>query len=117
MSLMPETCPQHRYRYKPCSVCEKLATLYRLPEPEKSRLSSVLLFLDEHREVDVLPESSRVFSDLKVDDYSIGHSIQKLTELVWRLAPYPDFFPEKRRLAAQARDFLEGLIDAETDNA
>lgn len=112
MNLMPERCRRHPYQSVPCFFCAKLRSLYKGSDVERFRVSAVLEFIEKHSRIQTVMEAQNVFVELRVDDGSIRYAIQKLNELVWRLAPYPDFVPEQRKVAACARDFLEEMIGA-----
>lgn len=110
VTLKASPCPNHPYRDLPCAACWKLAMLYREPEPVKSRTQAVLSFTDENPGIIHLTEGHVVFVELSVDDVSVNRARRQLNEMVWRLAPYPDFIA-RRTLASRARDLLEGFLE------
>ena len=110
--LTSKHCDTHIYNTLPCLACQRLSTLYRAPELEQKRVRAVLAFCQENEGIEGIPEAWSVFSALGVTDREVQHAIEKLNELVWRLAPYPNYFPNKRKLAGKARDFLQTLLES-----
>ena len=106
-------CYKHPNNTLPCLACQRLASLYRAPKVEQERVYAVEVFVRENEEIAGMPEAWSVFSALGVTDREIQDTIQALNEMVWRLAPYPMFYPKRRKLAAKARDFLEKLINSD----
>lgn len=104
-------CYKHPYNTLPCLACQRLAQLYRAPEVEQKRVRAVQAFTSENEGIEGIPEAWSVFSALGVTDREIQDAIRGLNEMVWRLAPYPDYYPKRRKLAAKARDFLEKLCN------
>ena len=110
--LKAKHCYKHIYNTLPCLACQRLAALYRAPELEQERVRAVVAFCQENEGIDGIPEAWSVFSGLGVTDREIQDAIQGLNAMVFRLAPYPNYFPGKRKLAAKARDFLETLLES-----
>lgn len=104
-------CDTHIHNTLPCLACQRLSALYRAPELEQKRVRAVVAFCHEHTGIEDIPEGRAVFSRPGVTDWEISEAKRRLTEYVCALAPYPDYYPNKRRLAAKARDFLETLLE------
>ena len=111
MQLVPSRCSRHPLIEMPCGRCQVLATLWRKSEAEQERIRSIVAFGDLHPASTLLHEAESVLQYLQTDDYSIQKAVRLLNEKVWRLAGYPDM-SDRRVLAAQARDFLQTLLES-----
>ena len=109
--LKAKHCDKHIHNTLPCLACQRLSILYCAPKLEQKRVRAVVAFCQENEGIEDIPEGRNVFSRLGVTDWEISEAKRRLTEYVFAFAPYPNYYPGKRKLAAKARDFLETLLE------